>query len=152
MPAKNAKSRTAPLHRIDLACRRRGVTVEAAADWLNLEPVKVQKQLEQQTDLKLGQLYDWQELLEAPLSELLIDSDDVLSDPIQAHAELGKLMETAISIKEGSRQASTQRLAIMLIEQLIDLAPELENAGLAIPGAAPGTTEEAAVAARAVPR
>lgn len=152
MTAKRAGSRPAPLHRIDRACLRRGISAEAAAGWLNLEPSEVQEQLDQQSDMKLSQLYEWQELLGAPLTELLVDPDDVLADPVQAQAELGKIMEAAISIKKGSRQASTRRLAIMLIEQLIELAPKLESVRPSNHGAAPGTTEEAAATVRPVPR
>jgi len=118
-----------PLHRIALVRRRQGVSLRTVARHWNVEVAKVREQQDENCDITLRELYQWQELLNVPVAELLVDSDVPLSAPVLKRAQLVKLMKTAVTIKENSRERSTQRLVRMLIEQLVEFMPELAEVG-----------------------
>ncbi|REJ65991.1 MAG: hypothetical protein DWQ31_16075 [Planctomycetota bacterium] len=90
---------------------------------------KVREQQDENYDLTLSELFRWQELLNVPVAELLVDCDVPLSTPVMKRAQLVKLMKTAVTIKENTRERSTQRMVRMLIEQLVELMPELAEVG-----------------------
>jgi hypothetical protein len=75
----------------------------------------------------LSNLYRWQEVLEVPLVELLHEPDGELSPPVQLRARLLRAMKTVRSIQRGAQQTSIRRLATMLVEQLVEIMPELKN-------------------------
>jgi hypothetical protein len=82
---------------------------------------------DENTDLKLSDLYRWQKVLDVPISELLEDPGTTLSNPVMERAQLLRLMKTAMSILENSRSPGVRRMAQVLVEQLIDMMPELET-------------------------
>lgn len=118
-----------PLHRIALVRRRQGVSLRTVARHWNVEVAKVREQQDENYDLSLSELFQWQKLLNVPVAELLVDCDVPLSAPVLKRAQLVKLMKTAVTIKENSRERSTQRLVRMLIEQLVETMPELAEIG-----------------------
>ncbi len=128
-PGSGLSNAKKPLHRIALVRRRQGVSLRTVARHWNVEVAKVREQQDEQHDITLSELYQWQELLNVPVSELLVDSDTPLSAPVLKRAQLVKLMKTAVTIKESSRERSTQRLVRMLIEQLVEYMPELAEVG-----------------------
>lgn len=117
------------LHRIAEVRARQGVSLRTAARSWNVELAEVRAQQNAQTDLSLSQLYQWQELLNVPVDELLVDHELPLSPPVLKRARLLKIMKTAATIREQSREKSTQRLIAQLIEQLIEIMPELAEVG-----------------------
>ena len=129
MTADPTRSNQQPLHRVDLVRDRQGVSIRSASRHLNLEQSTVREQLNELHNMTLSQLYEWQTLLKVPLIELLVDKDDELSDPLKMRAELVKLMKTATTISKHARDAPTQRLVQLLIEQLVEIAPELKDVG-----------------------
>jgi transcriptional regulator with XRE-family HTH domain len=109
--------------------KRQGVTLRTAARQWNLEISQV-RQLEQaSSDLTLSQLYAWQQLLNVPIAELLVDCDQPLSAPVMQRAQLLRLMKTAMSLQKFSDSPAIQRLSTMLKEQLVEIMPELEDVG-----------------------
>lgn len=118
-----------PLHRIALVRRRQRVSVRTVARTWNIEVTRVLEQQHEACDLSLNELYRWQELLQVPVAELLVDNDGPLSAPVMKRARLVKLMKTAVTIKKNSRERSTQRLVNMLTDQLVELMPELAEVG-----------------------
>ena len=83
----------------------------------------------QTSDLLLSHLYEWQEALEVPLVELLIEPGDPLSPPVFERAGLVRVMKTALSILEDTKEARTRRKAQTLIDQLLQMMPELKGLG-----------------------
>ena len=114
-----------PLHRLAEVRRQQGVTRRTVARRLDTDVHHVKREERETSDLSLSQLYRWQQVLDVPVSELLVESDDPLSTPVMKRAQLVRLMKTAAAILERSQQAGIQRMAQVLVDQLIDIMPEL---------------------------
>ena len=115
------------LHRLGAVRRLQGVSRRTIARRLNVDISVVKQQEEETCDLPLSTLYQWQELLEVPVSELLVDATDPLSPPILRRAQMIRVMKTALSILERTNQVPIRRMAETLVEQLVDLMPELRG-------------------------
>jgi transcriptional regulator with XRE-family HTH domain len=115
------------LHRLGAVRRLQGVSRRAIARRLNVDISVVKQQEEETCDLPLSTLYKWQELLEVPVAELLVDASDPLSPPILRRAQMVRVMKTALSILERTNQVPIRRMAETLVEQLVELMPELRG-------------------------
>ncbi|MBN2023954.1 MAG: helix-turn-helix transcriptional regulator [Pirellulales bacterium] len=115
------------LHQLAAVRRREGLSRRAVARRLGTDVRSVRLQEEQTFDMPLSQLYDWQRALGVPVSELLADADDALSPPVLKRAQMVRLMKTAAAIRERSRQTPVQRMAQMLVEQILEIMPELKD-------------------------
>ena len=116
-----------PLHRIAEARRRQGISVRSTARRLQTSMEQVRRQEDPHCDMTLADLYRWQQALEVPVADLLVDSDAPLSEPVLTRARLLRVMKTARAIKESANNMSIQRFATMLEQQLIELMPELAD-------------------------
>ncbi len=114
------------LHRLAEVRRQEGVTRNTMARRLGLSPEELVQQ-EQDSDLRLSTLYAWQEALNVPAAEFLVDNDMPLSTPVLKRAQLLRMMKTIKSIEERSKQTSVRRLAGFLAEQLVEVMPELKE-------------------------
>lgn len=117
------------LHRISEVRRQQGVSVRCAARQLGTDATRVREQEQCDSDLTLSELYAWQRILEVPVSDLLMDPETPLSRPVMERARLVRLMKTAAAILEESKSSSTQLLAERLIDQLLEIMPELKEVG-----------------------
>jgi len=90
---------------------------------------EVARQEQATTDVPLSTLYKWQQALEVPVAELLVDNDLPLSRPVKERSQLLRVMKTAVTILERSRQPAIQRMAQVLVDQLLEMMPELEGVG-----------------------
>jgi transcriptional regulator with XRE-family HTH domain len=115
------------MHRLKTVRRREGVSQSTVARRLGIPLGEVKSQEEETNDLPLSALYRWQDVLQVPLMELLADPPEPLSEPVMQRAKLVRLMKTARAIQQRTRQESVQRMAQVLVEQLLDLMPELED-------------------------
>ncbi len=61
-------------HRLAAVRRSQGVSRRTIARRMNVEPAEVRRQEDEQSDLPLSVLYQWQKALDVPLSELLVES------------------------------------------------------------------------------
>jgi transcriptional regulator with XRE-family HTH domain len=113
------------LHRIASVRRLQGVSRRGIARRLNIDITTVREQEDETHDLLLSTLYKWQQLLEVPVSELLVDTTDTLALPVMKRARMVRIMKTALSILEQTNQVPVRRMAQTLIDQLIELMPEL---------------------------
>ena len=110
------------------SCRRQqGVSLRNMARRLDVDASQVSLQEQETTDLPLSMLYEWQKILEVPVADLLVDSDGPLSPPVLERARMVKLMKTAAAIMEKAQSNSLRRLVTMLIEQLVEIMPELQD-------------------------
>jgi transcriptional regulator with XRE-family HTH domain len=116
-----------PLHRIAEARRRQGISVRSAARRMQTSMDQVRRQEDPHCDLPVSELYRWQQALEVPVADLLVDSDAPLSETVLTRARLLRIMKTARAIRESANNSSIQRFATMLEQQLIELMPELAD-------------------------
>jgi len=115
------------LHRISEVRVQQGASLRSVARKLDLSVQEVCEQERSDTDLRITELLQWQEILEVPLADLLIDSEGPLSEPVCKRARMLRIMKTAKAIKEGAHNRSVIRLANMLIGQLVEIMPELSD-------------------------
>jgi transcriptional regulator with XRE-family HTH domain len=116
-----------PSHRLAAVRRQQGVSLKNMARRLGIDIAAVQQQEQATADLPLSTIYAWQKVLDVPVAELLVDSNDPLSPPVHERARMVKLMKTAAAIVERARSQSVRRLAAQLIEQLVAIMPELRE-------------------------
>jgi hypothetical protein len=116
-----------PLHRIADARRRQNVSVRSAARRMQTSMEQVRRQEDPNCDMLLSDLHRWQRALEVPITELLVDCDAPLSEPVLTRARLLRVMKTVKAIQESATSPSIQRFTAMLEQQLIELMPELKD-------------------------
>ncbi len=113
-----------PLHFIAATLRKQNATLAGCARRLGLAPAEAAAQTRPDADLTLSQLYAWRDVLDVPTSELL-PLENVVPDPIRNRALLLRTMKTARQLQDLSRGTRLERVAASLVDQLIELMPEL---------------------------
>ena len=116
-----------PLHRLATVRRLQGLSRRTVARRMNVNVTVVRSQEEETNDLPLSVLYQWQKVLDVPLAELLVNSEDSLSQPLMQRAQLIRLMKTALSLLELADSDATRAMAQTLVNQLIEVMPELQG-------------------------
>jgi transcriptional regulator with XRE-family HTH domain len=124
LPAAQAKR---PLHRIADVRKRQGVSVRSAARRMHTSIDQVRRQEEPGCDMLLSELLRWQQALDVPVTDLLVDSESPLSEPVLTRARLLRVMKTVKAIRETATSTSIQRFATMLEQQLVEVMPELKD-------------------------
>jgi transcriptional regulator with XRE-family HTH domain len=117
----------AVLHRIAEVRRLQGVTLRNVARRLGMSLPVVRRQEQPDYDLRISDLQRWQEVLEVPVAELLVEGDGQLSGPVLQRSRMVKLMKTAAAIRERTGGTPVGRTVEMLIEQILEIMPELED-------------------------
>jgi transcriptional regulator with XRE-family HTH domain len=115
------------LHRIADVRKRQGVSVRSVARRMHTSIDQVRRQEEPSCDMLLSELFRWQQALEVPLNDLLVESESPLSEPVLTRARLLRIMKTVKAIQETATSNSIQRFAAMLEQQLIEVMPELKD-------------------------
>ncbi len=113
------------LHRLEEVRRQQGVSRRTLARRLKTDVNVIKLESHRESDLPLSRLYQWQQILEVPIADLLVESEEPLSAPVLRRAQLVRLMKTASAILERSQQVSVRRMAQVLVDQLIEVMPEL---------------------------
>jgi len=119
--------RETPLHRIADVRRQQGVTLRNVARRLGVSLPLVRRQEQPDCDLRLSDLLRWQQVLEVPVAELLVEGEGQLSGPVLERSRMVKLMKTAAAIRERSREAAIVRMVEMLVDQVLEIMPELAD-------------------------
>ena len=116
-----------PLHRLAAARRQRHVSRQHLADGLHVD-LETLRELEQaQSDFPLSLLYRCQEVLNVPLHELLVDAPDSSALPPAARAKMADWLRTVAMILKQAKQPAVCRLAHNLVNQMVELMPELKD-------------------------
>lgn len=115
-----------PLHRLKMVRHQQGVTLRRVSRALRIDMHEARVQEDEHTDLNLSTLYAWQEVLDVPVADLLIESPE-LSPQVLQRSRLLKLMKTAAAIREETDNPGVRKLAELMMEQLIELMPELKD-------------------------
>ena len=115
------------MHRIREVRIQQGISLRSAARRMGVELRQARRQEDPDADLTLSELYRWQRALEVPVANLLVDLDAPLSTPVLKRAQMLKLMKSAVTILEKAETEPVRRMAQRIVDQLIDLMPELEG-------------------------
>lgn len=113
------------LHRIGAVRRQQGVSLRSAARQLGRDLATLRLQEQESSDLRLTELYRWQQVLDVPVEDLLVEPNQSLSRPVLQRSQLVRIMKTAQTIKSQAATPQTSRMAQTLVNQLIELMPEL---------------------------
>jgi len=122
-PAQNQR----PLHRVAEVRQQQGVSIRSAARRLGVTPEQVRQQEEATADMTLSQLHRWQEALEVPIGDLLVEHAAPLSSPVLDRARMLRAMKTVRAIVGDNKDPGIARLATMLENQLLEIMPELSD-------------------------
>ena len=126
-PARQTGGPGQALHRIQEVRRLQGMSLRTAARQLGTDIRSIRAQEQATTDLRLTDIYNWQRALDVPISELLVDEDEPLSRPVRERGAMLKIMKTARSLLESAPTGPARRMAENLVEQLLELMPELKE-------------------------
>ena len=128
-PAKNAPGSASgrPRQRLAKARRQQGMSLRTMARRLGVDVATIVAQEQETADPSLSVIYAWQRILDVPVADLLEESDARLSAPVFERARLVKLMKTAAAILEKAHSNSLRGLVTALIEQLVEIMPELRD-------------------------
>lgn len=118
-----------PLHRIAEVRRQQGISVRSAARRMGITPEQVRQQEDHTANLSLSDLQRWQQALEVPIADLLVEQEAPLSGPVLNRARMLRVMKTVRAIFESNPNSSINRLTKMLENQLLEIMPELEDVG-----------------------
>lgn len=121
------EARPGGLHRIAEVRRQQAVTLRNVARRLGIPLSVVRRQEQPDCDLRLSDLLRWQEVLEVPVAELLVEAEGQLSGPVLARSRMVKLMKTAAAIRERAHDPGISRMVTMLVEQILEIMPELAD-------------------------
>ena len=119
--------RQAAFHRIAEVRRQQGVTLRNVARRLGMSLPLVRRQEQPDCDLRLSDLLRWQQVLEVPVAELLVEGEGQLSGPVLERSRMVKLMKTVAAIRERSRDQGIVRMVEMLVDQILEIMPELAD-------------------------
>lgn len=122
-----SRQMAARFHRIAEVRRQQGVTLRNVARRLGMSLPVVRRQERADYDLRLSDLLRWQEVLEVPVAELLVEGEGQLSGPVLQRSRMVKLMKTAAAIRERCQDPSVSRMVTMLVEQILEIMPELSD-------------------------
>lgn len=128
-PSSKAAEPGKPLHRLAEVRRQQGLSVRSAARRMGVSMSQVRAEEQPDHNLSLVDLMRWQQALEVPLVDLLIDEDSPLSSPVVSRARWLRLMKTVKALLEASPSPSITRMVQMLEQQVLEVMPELKDVG-----------------------
>lgn len=115
------------LHCIANVREQQGMSLRSVARRMEMDVSELKLLERETTDMTLSTLYKWQAALDVPVASLLVEQDDPLSEPVLKRARMIRLMKTAAALLERADSKPIERLATMLIEQLVEIMPELKD-------------------------
>lgn len=128
-PTRKGNAPGQPLHRIQEVRLQQGMSLRTASRHLGLDVRTIRAQEQATSDLRLSDLYRWQAALEVPVQELLVETEEPLSRPVMERARMVRLMKTAAALMEDAPNSNTKLMAQNLIDQLVEIMPELKEVG-----------------------
>lgn len=117
--------RRQPFHRIREVRIQQGMSIRSVARRMGAEPRTLRQEEDPYTDVPLSRLHEWQRVLDVPISDLLVECETPLSRPVMERARLVKLMKTAAALRHQAESEPMRRMSQMLIEQILEIMPEL---------------------------
>jgi transcriptional regulator with XRE-family HTH domain len=118
-----------PLHRLGEARRQEDISRKNVARHLGITVQDVGRQECETTDLPLSVLHKWAKVLGLPVAELVKEPDGSLSAPLVNRARLIRVMKSAMTILERVGNPQAKRFAQTMVDQLIEIMPDLRGVG-----------------------
>lgn len=115
------------MHRIRTVRMQQEVSMRTAARRSGVDVRTLRRQERETSDLRLSDLHNWQKALDVPIAELVEEPGAHLSKSVMERAQMVRLMKTAVQILEKAESDSMNCMAQVLVDQLIDMMPELEG-------------------------
>ncbi len=128
-PRKDRGHRHRRLHRIATVRRQQEISLSTVARRLRTSVGQLRKEEDENTDLPLSRLYQWQNVLQVPLVDLLVESNVPLSAPVFQRARMVRVMKTVLEILKKTEKSPVHNLMKTLAGQLVEIMPELKNVG-----------------------
>ncbi len=116
-----------PWHRLSTVRRQQEMTQINVARRLDIDIAVVRQQEDETFDLPLSVLYEWQRVLEVPIADLLVESNEPLSPPVMEWSRLVKVMKTVAAVTEKANTPALKRLLLMLRTQLLEIMPQMTD-------------------------
>ena len=123
----NGSGSRQPLHRIGQIRSQQDVSVRALARKMNLSANQVRMQEDPNCDISLSSLYRWQQALNVPAAELLVEPGEGLSSPIQIRARLLRMMKTIATLLAEPQSDRTTDMIENLKTEILAVMPEVEH-------------------------
>ena len=117
------------LHRVAAVRRQQGLSLRSAARQLGKDVRSVQREEREDADLRLSELFQWQQVLAVPLTDLLEDPGMSLSRPVLERARMVRIMKTVKALVDRVESPAADRLVQTLVTQLVEIMPELKEVG-----------------------
>ncbi|MDR1052793.1 MAG: helix-turn-helix domain-containing protein [Planctomycetaceae bacterium] len=114
-------------HRIAEARLEQGLSISRAAKRLHISIDEAREQEKETTDLKLSQLYEWRDILEVSVGELVLEPEEIPANPVKNRCQLIRLMKSVRAIIDETKNETVLIIARQMETWLIELMPELEN-------------------------
>jgi hypothetical protein len=114
-------------HRIATVRQQERISLRRVAKQIDAPIDDLRRQEDEQSDLRLSNLYAWQKALDVPVGELLIDESELGSYPLLVRQQLIKAMKTTLLLLEHGEGTPVGYLAQNLLEQLLVMMPELKS-------------------------
>jgi transcriptional regulator with XRE-family HTH domain len=115
------------LQNLGAARRRQGLSIRCVAQRLGMTVNDVRAREDEASDMLISELYHWQSALDVPVEELLCEPSDALSTRILTRARMLRIMKTALAMRRQARSEAERRLARLLVDQLLEIMPELKE-------------------------
>lgn len=115
------------MHRIGTVRRQQGISLRRVVQQLKTDVRRVREEEDESSDLPLSRVYAWQEVLDVPVVDLLVESNSPLSAPVLERARMIRVMKTVAAILEKCEDISIRRMAENLAQQLVEIMPELQG-------------------------
>jgi transcriptional regulator with XRE-family HTH domain len=129
VPPVQPSAQNHSLHRLRQVRISERISRRTMASRLDTDVQSVALQEDESADLPLSILYKWREALDVPMAELLVEEGTKLSRPVLWRSQMLRVMKTTRSILEQTKQIGIRRMAENLVEQLIEMMPELKGGG-----------------------
>ena len=117
------------MHRIREVRETEGISLSAMSRRMNRTVSELKREEQEDCDLRLSDLYRWQSALRVPLKDLLTEPDYGLTEVLRHRACLTRVVKTAKSLVRNSKTPAVRHLAETLVEQLVEIMPELKDQG-----------------------
>ena len=124
---QNVSKPVKPLHRIREIRAQHDVSLRSLARKMHVPMREIRAQEDPSCDLPLTAVYLWQQALNVPAAEILVEPDDRLSAPVNIRARLLRMMKTVITILEEPQPDRTCNLLENLKNDILAVMPEVEH-------------------------
>ncbi len=114
-----------PLNRLAQVRRQQEMSMRSVGRQTGVSVRTLREQEQPGADLRISELRQWQKALGVPMAELLEEPGTQLSAPVMERARYIRLMKTTSAILEQAEDEGIQRMASMLVDQLVEVMPEL---------------------------